>query len=184
VPNGRGSIVIKTARKGKDGEEAMDEDEDEEDDSKEEESEGGLQHYTGISISVSFTSSKKGVKSMLQLSGGQQSVVALSLIFAIQRCDPSPFYLFDEIDSNLDAVHRTSVARMIANHKGDAQFICTTFRPEMLSAADKYYGVSFINKASQVGEINRDEAKELILVAERETLAASKSDTPRKAITA
>lgn len=35
---------------------------------------------------------------MNQLSGGQKSLVALALIFAIQKCDPAPFYLFDEID--------------------------------------------------------------------------------------
>ena len=35
---------------------------------------------------------------MQQLSGGQKALVALALIFAIQRCDPAPFYLFDEID--------------------------------------------------------------------------------------
>lgn len=39
---------------------------------------------------------------MKQLSGGQKTVVALALIFAIQRCDPAPFYLFDEIDAALD----------------------------------------------------------------------------------
>ena len=37
-----------------------------------------------------------------QLSGGQKSLVALALIFAIQRCDPGPFYLFDEVDQALD----------------------------------------------------------------------------------
>jgi len=42
-------------------------------------------------------------KTMKQLSGGQKAVVALSLIFAIQRVDPAPFYLFDEIDAALDA---------------------------------------------------------------------------------
>ena len=36
------------------------------------------------------------------LSGGQKTLVALALIFAIQRCDPAPFYLFDEIDAALD----------------------------------------------------------------------------------
>jgi structural maintenance of chromosome 3 (chondroitin sulfate proteoglycan 6) len=36
--------------------------------------------------------------------------VALALIFAIQRCDPAPFYLFDEIDANLDAQYRAAVA--------------------------------------------------------------------------
>lgn len=39
---------------------------------------------------------------MRQLSGGQKTLVALALIFAIQRCDPAPFYLFDEIDAALD----------------------------------------------------------------------------------
>lgn len=41
---------------------------------------------------------------MSQLSGGQKAVVALALIFAIQRCDPAPFYLFDEIDQARPAV--------------------------------------------------------------------------------
>ena len=47
---------------------------------------------------------------MQQLSGGQKSLVALTLIFAIQKCDPAPFYLFDEIDQALDAQHRKAVA--------------------------------------------------------------------------
>lgn len=47
---------------------------------------------------------------MGQLSGGQKSLVALALVFAIQRCDPAPFYLFDEIDSALDDRYRASVA--------------------------------------------------------------------------
>ena len=38
---------------------------------------------------------------------------ALALVFAIQRCDPAPFYLFDEIDANLDAQYRTAVAQML-----------------------------------------------------------------------
>lgn len=48
---------------------------------------------------------------MSQLSGGQKTVVAIALIFAIQRLEPAPFYLFDEIDAALDMQYRTTVAR-------------------------------------------------------------------------
>lgn len=50
------------------------------------------------------------MRDMQQLSGGQKSLVALTLIFAIQKCDPAPFYLFDEIDQALDSNHRKAVA--------------------------------------------------------------------------
>lgn len=55
---------------------------------------------------------------MKQLSGGQKTLVALALIFAIQRCDPAAFYLFDEIDAALDPQYRTTVARMLAQQVG------------------------------------------------------------------
>ena len=74
---------------------------------------------------------------MSQLSGGQKSMVALTLIFAIQKCDPVPFYLFDEIDQALDPAHRRAVANMMNEMKNEAQFITTTFRPELLEAGDK-----------------------------------------------
>ena len=47
---------------------------------------------------------------MQQLSGDQKSLAALTLIFVIQKCDPAPFYLFDEIDQALDTQHRKAVA--------------------------------------------------------------------------
>ena len=50
---------------------------------------------------------------MNELSGGQKALVALCLIFAIQRCDPAPFYLFDEIDQALDDKNRMAVANLI-----------------------------------------------------------------------
>ena len=63
-----------------------------------------------LSLQVSFTGNKAEMRDMQQLSGGQKSLVALTLIFAIQKCDPAPFYLFDEIDQALDAQHRKAVA--------------------------------------------------------------------------
>lgn len=87
---------------------------------------------------------------------------SLALIFAIQATDPAPFYIFDEIDANLDAQYRTAVAdhlNYLANKADDededeagtgGQFICTTFRPEMLRVADKVYGVTFAQNVSSI----------------------------------
>jgi structural maintenance of chromosome 3 (chondroitin sulfate proteoglycan 6) len=117
-------------------------------------------------------------------------------VFAIQKCDPAPFYLFDEvidlcplkdgttkltlvqIDANLDAQYRTAVAgnqvqiemtlsdclvAMIKSLATSAQFITTTFRPEMLVTADKFYGVLFNNqKVSSIRCIKREEAMEFV----------------------
>ena len=89
---------------------------------------------------------------MEQLSGGQKSLVAMALIFAIQRCDPAPFYLFDELDQALDSTYRKAVAGLIArqanNEENPTQFICSTFRPELVSIANRCYGVSHQSKVS------------------------------------
>ncbi|KAL1239792.1 Structural maintenance of chromosomes protein [Trichinella pseudospiralis] len=99
---------------------------------------------------------------MQQLSGGQKSLVALALIFAIQKCDPAPFYLFDEIDAALDARHRKSVAEMIHKLSSSAQFITTTFRRELLESADKFYGVKFRNKVSHIDCVTAEEAADFV----------------------
>lgn len=62
------------------------------------EEQGTVDNFTGVGIRVSFTGRNAEMREMNQLSGGQKSLVALALIFAIQKCDPAPFYLFDEID--------------------------------------------------------------------------------------
>ncbi|KAJ2868747.1 Structural maintenance of chromosomes protein 3 [Coemansia erecta] len=121
-----------------------------------------VENYTGVAIRVSFNSKTDEGLHMQQLSGGQKSLVALALIFAIQQCDPAPFYLFDEIDANLDAVHRTAVADMIHELSRGSQFVTTTFRPEMLVHADKFYGVTFENKVSQITTITQGAAVSFI----------------------
>ncbi|GAA5798475.1 hypothetical protein HPULCUR_003879 [Helicostylum pulchrum] len=119
---------------------------------------GSVDRYSGISIQVSFNSKSDEGMTMQQLSGGQKSLVALALIFAIQRCDPAPFYLFDEIDANLDAQYRTAVAEMIHKLSDSAQFITTTFRSELLANADKFYGVTFQGKVSRIHAITKENA--------------------------
>ena len=60
------------------------------------------------------------MKNMSQLSGGQKSVVALAFILALQKCDPAPFYLFDEVDAALDPDYREAVATIIQVQTFDA----------------------------------------------------------------
>ena len=123
---------------------------------------GKIEQYIGVAVRVSFTGKSDETQLLQQLSGGQKSIVALALIFAIQRCDPAPFYLFDEIDAALDAAHRVAVSDMIRRLTANAQFIVTTFRPEMLTHADKYYGVTFHNKVSKINCVTKDQALEFI----------------------
>ncbi|KAF8904142.1 structural maintenance of chromosome protein 3 [Gymnopilus junonius] len=153
VPAGRGRLIIQRR---------IDQDEEVEED--QEETQGSsIDNYTGVSIKVSFNSKVDEGLRIQQLSGGQKSLVALALVFAIQKCDPAPFYLFDEIDANLDAQYRTAVASMIQSLAPTAQFITTTFRPEMLVTADKFYGVLFNNqKVSTIRSIKREEAMEFV----------------------
>ncbi|KAM7522845.1 hypothetical protein LguiA_012747 [Lonicera macranthoides] len=150
VQGGHGTLVM---TKKKDG----DQDSDDNDQSLAPPVEGRVEKYVGVK--VSFTGQGE-TRSMKQLSGGQKTVVALALIFAIQRCDPAPFYLFDEIDAALDPQYRTAVANMIerlANTTG-SQFIATTFRQELVNVADKIYGVTHANRVSRVGLVTKAQA--------------------------
>lgn len=101
VPQGAGHLILKTK--------------DNDDDNPEREIENS-DAFTGIGIRVSFTGSDAEMREMNQLSGGQKSLVALALIFSIQKCDPAPFYLFDEIDQvnfGIVVVKKTSVMRNV-----------------------------------------------------------------------
>ena len=118
---------------------------------------GFAEKYSGVKIKVSFGAGETMM--MKQLSGGQKTVVAVGLIFAIQRCDPMPFYLFDEIDAALDPQYRTAVAAMVRSQAdGGTQFITTTFRPELVKVAGCIQGVQHSHKVSNVREVTLDEA--------------------------
>ncbi|CAD2217012.1 structural maintenance of chromosome 3 (chondroitin sulfate proteoglycan 6) [Angomonas deanei] len=123
--------------------------------------------YVGARIRVSFGLGT-AVSDLEQLSGGQKSLVALALIFSIQRCDPAPFYLFDEIDSALDAEYRTSVSKMIKKQSENCQFLIASFKTEMLTAADKILGIFFHNKVSRIQMISKDEGLKLLKQAAEE----------------
>ncbi|EQC33662.1 hypothetical protein SDRG_08766 [Saprolegnia diclina VS20] len=137
--------------------------------------------FVGVQIKVNFRGEGDSYL-MQQLSGGQKALVALAFIFAIQRCDPAPFYLFDEIDQALDATHRAAVAALIHrqahSEENPAQFITSTFRPELVMVADQFYGIGHQNKISTVYTMTKDESLEFIadIMADEEAVDEKTND--------
>jgi len=84
----------------------------------------------------------KPVKRLEQMSGGERSLTALSLIFAIQRYMPAPFYAFDEVDESLDAVNVEKVAETIDEIADATQFVVISHRSNMVKKADRIVGVT------------------------------------------
>uniref|UniRef100_A0A7S3VMZ6 Structural maintenance of chromosomes protein n=1 Tax=Dunaliella tertiolecta TaxID=3047 RepID=A0A7S3VMZ6_DUNTE len=163
VPGGRGELVMQKRHPTT----GMAEGEEEGDDIQAgaRDGKGALDKYSGVKVRVAFTRGGE-TASLRQLSGGQKTLVALALIFAIQRCDPAPFYLFDEIDAALDPQYRTTVARMLRKQANDqrnpAQFIITTFHPQIVGEADMVYGVAHSHRVSRVYAIQRHDALQFV----------------------
>ncbi len=92
----------------------------------------------------------KDVQYLEAMSGGEKTLAALSLIFAIQEYKPSPFYYFDEVDAHLDEVNARKVGELIREKSKEAQFIVVTLREVLASFADRLIGVSARGGVSRV----------------------------------
>ena len=191
VPAGSGQLVMKTAFD--DGGETDDEaDSDASQDSQTkldstaDPSNPDVSLYRGIGIKVRFSSVGENYL-MSQLSGGQKALVAMALIFAIQRCDPAPFYLFDELDQALDSTYRKSVATLIEHQANSVdnptQFIVSTFRPELVAIANRCYGISHQNKVSSIHHLSKKDALHFVanLMKDEEALGDVTSVAPSRA---
>ena len=58
-----------------------------------------------LSIMVSFDAETEPTKNWSSFSGGQKTVIAVCILMALQKCEPAPLYVLDEIDSALDPVY-------------------------------------------------------------------------------
>jgi chromosome segregation protein len=84
------------------------------------------------------------------LSGGEQTLVALSLLFAIQKYRPYPFYIFDEIDAALDKRNSERLAVLIQQNFGKHQHIIITHNDALMQSAPVLYGVSMQDGISKL----------------------------------
>ncbi len=88
----------------------------------------------------------KKLQNMMQLSGGEKALTAISLLFAIQNLKPSPFCLLDEIEAALDDSNVTRFAKYLHKLTKNTQFIVITHRRGTMTAADRLYGITMQEK--------------------------------------
>lgn len=102
----------------------------------------------GIEIKVKITGNKHlDIKS---LSGGEKTLTALSLIFAIQEYQPSSFYLLDEVDAALDKINSEMLTRLIQKYSQNAQYIVISHNDTVITEARQVYGLSMQGGISKV----------------------------------
>ena len=84
----------------------------------------------------------KEPKSITLLSGGEQTMTAVSLLFAIYMVKPSPFCVLDEMDAPLDESNINRFLKMLDQFKSQSQFVLITHNKRTISFADAIYGVT------------------------------------------
>ena len=87
----------------------------------------------------------KKLQNMMQLSGGEKTLTAIALLFAIQNLKPSPFCLLDEIEAALDDANVDRFAKYLHKLSG-TQFIVITHRRGTMTSADRLYGITMQEK--------------------------------------
>lgn len=93
-------------------------------------------------IEINAAPPGKTIKNLNLLSGGEQSIIAIALLFALIRVNPSPFCIFDEIEAALDEVNVTRVARYVKKYSEKMQIIMISHRQGTMDIADVLYGVT------------------------------------------
>lgn len=106
---------------------------------------------SGLEIKVAFNGVWK--QSLTELSGGQRSLLSLSLVLALLRYKPAPMYILDEVDSALDVSHTQNIGRMIKKHFPNSQFIIVSLKDGMFNNANVLFKTKFVNGTSQVDRI-------------------------------
>ncbi|GFR44483.1 hypothetical protein Agub_g5746 [Astrephomene gubernaculifera] len=108
----------------------------------------GGTYMDGLEVKVAFGDVWK--ESLTELSGGQRSLLALSLILALCRFKPAPIYILDEVDAALDLNHTQNIGRMIRENFPESQFIVVSLKEGMFSNASVLFRTKFVEGVSTV----------------------------------
>ncbi|THD21367.1 Structural maintenance of chromosomes protein 2 [Fasciola hepatica] len=102
----------------------------------------------GLEIKVAFGDVWK--ESLSELSGGQRSLAALSLILALLLFKPAPLYILDEVDAALDLSHTQNIGQLIKHHFQHSQFLIVSLKDGMFNNANVLFKTKFQDGVSTV----------------------------------
>ncbi len=113
------------------------------------------------------------------LSGGQRTMTALALLFAVFRTHPSPFCILDEVDAALDDANIARFLTMLRHTTKDTQFVIVTHNKGTMAACRLLYGVTMaVRGVSRVVSVSLDEIDEI--VPELRDSEAEKKSSPEE----
>ena len=103
----------------------------------------------------------KREQGLVLLSGGERSLTAVALVFALLRVSPTPFCVLDEVDAMLDESNVGRFLDLLRDLSKDTQFVLITHNRNTVSAADVIYGVTMgKDSSSQIISLQLEEVDE------------------------
>jgi chromosome segregation protein len=94
---------------------------------------------SGLNYLIQFPGKPK--RESTSISGGEKTLAATVFVLALQKLNPSPFYLFDEIDAALDAPNTEKLSNIIKERSEGSQFIMVSLKDSVVEKARLIYGV-------------------------------------------
>lgn len=134
----------------------------------------------GVNIVVKLAKGK--YFDVTSLSGGEQTLVALSLLFAIQEYKPYHFYVFDEIDAALDKRNSERLAGLLSQYMKAGQYIVITHNDAIIMNANVLYGVSMHDGVSKILSLNVNSSLPQQLPSSGGSVVIVESASPKDAL--
>jgi structural maintenance of chromosome 2 len=124
---------------------------------------------------------------LTELSGGQRSLLALSLILALLRFKPAPVYILDEVDAALDPSHTQNIGKMLAAHFRASQFIVVSLKKGMWANANVLFKCRCIDGVSTVTRVTAkdvpDREADLVLRQQHDSSSGAAPSATTDALT-
>lgn len=103
---------------------------------------------SGVSYMIQLPDKKK--RESTSISGGEKTLAGIVFVLALQKLEPSPFYLFDEVDAHLDSQNSERLSKILEERSKESQFIMVSLKESVVEKAKLIYGVFSKNGVSDV----------------------------------